>query len=77
MIFIITQGMSKYCHDQFGNVILTGLDIIAERGAEVRILQKMGFGKCVLTIALPKNSSIISFEILKYQIRVAWKRLQL
>ncbi len=74
MIFIITQGMSKYCHDQFGNVILTGLDIIAERGAEVRILQKMGFGKCVLTIALPKNSSIISFEDIEISDKVSMEK---
>ena len=74
MIFIITQGMSKYCHDQFGNVILTGLDIIAERGAEVRILQKMGFGKCILTIALPKNSSTISFEDIEISDKVSMEK---
>ncbi len=74
MIFIITQGMSKYCHDQFGNMVLAGLDIIAERGAEVRILQKIGFGKCILTIALPKNSSIISFEDIEISDKISMEK---
>lgn len=66
--------MSKYCHDQFGNMILTGLDIIAERGAEVRILQKMGFGKCIFTTALPKNSSIISFEGIEISDKISMEK---
>lgn len=66
--------MSKYCHDQFGNVILTGLDIIAERGIEVRILRKMRFDKRIPIIALPKNSSIISFEDIEISDKIGMEK---
>jgi ATP phosphoribosyltransferase len=60
-----TQDIPEYVQDQVVDIGITGLDIIMERKAEVEILQKMGFGKCTITVAAPKNSSINSFEDIK------------
>ena len=64
-VFVRTQDIPEYVQDQVVDIGITGLDIIMERKAEVEILQKMGFGKCTLTVAAPKNSSIKSFQDIK------------
>jgi ATP phosphoribosyltransferase len=64
-VFVRTQDIPEYVQDQVVDIGITGLDIIMERKAEVEILQKMGFGKCTITVAAPKNSSINSFEDIK------------
>jgi ATP phosphoribosyltransferase len=69
-VFVRTQDIPEYVQDQVVDMGITGLDIIMERNAEVEILQKMGFGKCTLTVAAPKNSSIKSFENIKEGMKI-------
>ena len=69
-VFVRTQDIPEYVQDQVVDIGITGLDIIMERKAEVEILQKMGFGKCTLTVAAPKNSSIKSFQDIKDGIKI-------
>lgn len=69
-VFVRTQDIPEYVQDEVVDIGITGLDIIMERGADVEILQKMGFGKCTLTIAAPKNSSINCFEDIKNGMKI-------
>ena len=69
-VFVRTQDIPEYVQDQVVDIGITGLDILMERGAEVEILQKMGFGKCTLTIAAPKNSSINKFDDIKNGMKI-------
>ncbi|KYC45045.1 MAG: ATP phosphoribosyltransferase [Candidatus Methanofastidiosum methylothiophilum] len=69
-VFVRTQDIPEYVQDQVVDIGITGLDILMERGAEVEILQKMGFGKCTLTIAAPKNSPINSIEDIKNGMKI-------
>ncbi len=69
-VFVRTQDMPEYVQDEVVDIGITGLDIIMERDADVEILQKMGFGKCTLTIAAPKSSPIKSFQDIKNGMKI-------
>jgi len=55
----------EYVQDGVVDCGITGLDIVRERGANVRELVRLGFGACALEAAVPAESPITSLDELR------------
>jgi len=54
----------EYVQDGVVDCGITGLDIVRERGADVRQLARLGFGACTLVAAVPVESPVTSIDAL-------------
>ncbi|WP_069807438.1 ATP phosphoribosyltransferase [Vulcanisaeta thermophila] len=52
---------------------ITGLDYVVESGAPVKVLERLGFGRGSLVLAVPVNSGIESIDDIKDGFKVATK----
>ena len=70
---IFARAFDVPLYVQYGAVDLgiTGHDLILEREADVHELLDLGFGKCQLVVAVPKNSTIRSINDISEVARVA------
>lgn len=64
MLFLRDDDIPGYCADGVIDVAIVGQNIIAERGADVRVVRELGFGRCRLSIAVPKTLPYVSLESL-------------
>ncbi|MXV52608.1 ATP phosphoribosyltransferase [Pedobacter sp. HMF7647] len=60
ILFLRDDDIPEYVQDGIADLGIVGENVIYETGVEVSFLQKLGFGKCSLKIAIPNNSSIQS-----------------
>jgi ATP phosphoribosyltransferase len=59
ILFLRDDDIPEYVQDGIADLGIVGENVIIEAGAQVGYLQKLGFGKCTLKIAVPNNSTII------------------
>jgi ATP phosphoribosyltransferase len=64
MLFLRDDDIPGYCADGVIDVGIVGENIIAERGSDVQIVRELGFGRCRLSIAVPKSLPYSSLESL-------------
>jgi ATP phosphoribosyltransferase len=57
-LFLRDDDIPEYVQDGIAHIGICGENIIVEKGAEVTYLQKLGFGKCSLKIAIPNDSPV-------------------
>ena len=50
--------MPEYVQDGVVDCGITGLDIVRERNLRVRVLQRLGFGRCTLEVAVQEESEV-------------------
>lgn len=55
LLFVRTDDIPEYVAAGTADVGVTGLDLVAEHGVDVATLLSLGFGKCRLAIAVPKD----------------------
>jgi len=60
VFFLRDDDIPEYVQDAVADIGLVGENVVAESGKEAEILDKLGFGKCRLSIAVPKNGSLES-----------------
>lgn len=60
ILFLRDDDIPEYVQDGIADLGIVGENVIVESGAEVTYLQKLGFGKCTLKIAVPNDSQISS-----------------
>ncbi len=65
ILFLRDDDIPEYVQDGIADIGLVGENVIAETEVNVAYLQRLGFGKCNLKIAVPNNSSIISLNDLE------------
>ncbi len=58
VLFISASNIPEYVQDGVADLGITGYDLVCERSANVKIIEKLGFGKTSLVVAVPENSSI-------------------
>ena len=49
------DDIPRYVEDGVADVGIVGENILAEHGCAIEVVEKLGFGKCRLSIAVPKN----------------------
>ncbi|WP_262245419.1 ATP phosphoribosyltransferase [Parapedobacter soli] len=56
ILFLRDDDIPEYVQDGIADLGIVGENVIAETEADVRYLQRLGFGKCSLKIAVPTHS---------------------
>lgn len=62
ILFLRDDDIPKYVQDGIADLGIAGENVIAENQVSVNCLQKLGFGKCSLKIAIPSHSQITSIQ---------------
>jgi ATP phosphoribosyltransferase len=58
ILFVRTNDIVEFVADGVAEMGITGLDLVAESGADVPQIRTLGYGCCRLTIAVPNDSPI-------------------
>jgi ATP phosphoribosyltransferase len=62
ILFLRDDDIPEYVQDGIADIGIVGENIIQETEAKVILLQRLGFGKCTLKIAIENNSAIRSIS---------------
>jgi ATP phosphoribosyltransferase len=62
LLFVRTEDVAEYVADGLVELGLTGADLVAEHGGELRTVLPLGFGACSLVLAVPRDAGITSVE---------------
>lgn len=57
VFFLRDDDIPQYVEDGVADIGIVGENIVLETGKTLRAVEKLGFGKCRLSLAVPKNSS--------------------
>jgi ATP phosphoribosyltransferase len=60
ILFLRDDDIPEYVQDGIADLGIVGENVIQETEVVVSYLQKLGFGKCSLKLAVPNNSDIVS-----------------
>jgi ATP phosphoribosyltransferase len=60
VFFLRDDDIPEYVQDAVADIGFVGENVMKESNKEVAAIEKLGFGKCRLSIAIPKNGSINS-----------------
>ena len=58
VFFLRDDDIPEYVQDAVVDIGFVGENVVAEMNKEVKSVEKLGFGKCRLSVAAPKNGSI-------------------
>jgi len=62
VFFLRDDDIPEYVQDAVVDIGFVGENVIAEKNKQVASVEKLGFGKCRLSIAIPKSGTIRSME---------------
>jgi len=62
ILFLRDDDIPEYVQDGIADLGIVGENVIEETEVEVNYLQRLGFGKCSLKIAVPNNNSILQLS---------------
>lgn len=65
LLFVRTEDIPEMVADNVADLGITGVDLIAEYGADLPIVAELGFGHCQLVAAVPKGSEAEQLEDLE------------
>ena len=60
LLFVRTEDVAEYVADGLVELGLTGADLVAEHGGELRTILPLGFGACSLVLAVPRDAAATS-----------------
>jgi len=60
VFFLRDDDIPEYVQDAVADIGFVGENVITEKNKQVTAIEKLGFGKCRLSIAIPKNGNIKS-----------------
>ncbi len=55
IFFLRDDDIPEYVADGVADIGIVGANVLEERTADVRLIERLGFGRCRLAIAVPKN----------------------
>jgi ATP phosphoribosyltransferase len=58
--FLRDDDIPQYVYDEVADVGIVGENVLLEKQKDIRLVQRLGFGKCRLSIAVPKSTSYSS-----------------
>src|SRR5688572_13071819 len=65
VFFLRDDDIPEYVQDAVVDIGFVGENVIVEKNKKVSSIEKLGFGKCRLSIAIPKSGTIRSLTDLK------------
>ncbi|HEY9561153.1 MAG TPA: ATP phosphoribosyltransferase [Anseongella sp.] len=65
ILFLRDDDIPEYVQDGIADLGIVGENVIEETGADVTYLQRLGFGRCSLKIAVPNHSDVNSVRDLE------------
>ncbi len=65
ILFLRDDDIPKYVQDGIADLGIAGENVIQEKMVDVNYLQRLGFGKCSLKIAVPGHSHVTSLQDLE------------
>ena len=60
VFFLRDDDIPEYVQDAVADIGFVGENVVTEKNKSVEAIEKLGFGKCRLSIAVPKNGNLIS-----------------
>lgn len=57
VFFLRDDDIPEYVQDAVADIGFVGENVVREKNKEVEMIEKLGFGKCRLSIAVPRNSA--------------------
>lgn len=67
LLFLRDDDIPEYVQDGVAELGIVGEDIIKETKSDVKIVKKLGFGKCNLRIAIPENAELNNLSDLNHK----------
>lgn len=67
VFFLRDDDIPEYVQDAVADIGFVGENVVKEKSKEVDTIEKLGFGKCRLSIAVPKNGSFATVNDLNGQ----------
>lgn len=58
VFFLRDDDIPEYVQDAVADIGFVGENVLAESGKKTDVVEKLGFGKCRLSLAVPKNGSL-------------------
>jgi ATP phosphoribosyltransferase len=65
LLFIRDDDIPEYVQDGIADIGIVGENVILESGKQLKIVEKLGFGKCRMSIAVPKAKEFNSISDLE------------
>ncbi|MBL7882925.1 MAG: ATP phosphoribosyltransferase [Bacteroidia bacterium] len=65
VFFLRDDDIPQYVEDGIADIGIVGENVLIEKNKKVSIVNKLGFGKCRLSIAIPKNEKYKSIQDLE------------
>jgi ATP phosphoribosyltransferase len=65
LLSVRDDDIPEYVQDGVSDLGIVGENIVREKGARVRIIERLGFGRCSLVICVPKSGTITSLAHLR------------
>lgn len=60
--FLRDDDIPEYVQDGVADIGIAGENVVAEKNKEVQIVEQLEFGKCRLSVAVPKNGAVRSLK---------------
>jgi ATP phosphoribosyltransferase len=65
VFFLRDDDIPEYVEDGVADIGIVGQNVLSEKGRKVNVIQELGFGKCRLSIAIPKSMPYEGLESLQ------------
>ena len=57
VLFLRNSDIPQYLEDGVADIAIVGENVVVEKEKECEIIEKLGFSRCRLSLAIPKNES--------------------
>ncbi|MCH5597768.1 hypothetical protein MKP09_07535 [Niabella ginsengisoli] len=64
ILFLRDDDIPEYVQDGVADIGFVGENVVLEKNKDTEIVERLGYGKCRLSIALPKNKKIKKLKTL-------------
>src|SRR5215210_5316450 len=65
VFFLRDDDIPQYVEDAVADIGIVGENVVYEKNKSVDVVEKLGFGKCRLSLAVPKAFEFASLDVLK------------
>jgi ATP phosphoribosyltransferase len=65
LLFLRNGDIPKYLHDGVVDLAIVGENLLVEKGEDLPIIEKLGFSKCKVSVAIPKTENYTGIQDLQ------------
>ena len=63
-VFLRDDDIPQYVYDKVSDVGIVGENVVREKGHDLEIVERLGFARCRLSIALPKGVKYTGIRVI-------------